>query len=194
MIDYKLLQQSVEYYEAKGYQRIEVPWLVTEAIDSITRPSFAKGLSVPIKNKNLIASGEQGFLYLILKGFLPPGKYQAITPCFRDDTYDLTHSKFFMKNELINTLDTSKNSLDEIVEDAMGFYKSVFPVVEFGKNPRSATHLYDAHTDEGIDIYHQEHELGSYGIRSHFHLKWVYGTGCAEPRTSRLIKVCNGLS
>ena len=55
-----------------------------------------------IKNKNLIASGEQGFLYLGLKEYLAPGKYVTLTPCFRNESYDLTHSKNFMKVELIH--------------------------------------------------------------------------------------------
>jgi len=31
-------------------------------------------------------------------------------------------------------------------------------------------------------------ELGSYGIRECKFLKWIYGTGCAEPRLSQVIK------
>ena len=31
MIDYKLLSKSIDYYEAKGFKRVEVPWTVTES-------------------------------------------------------------------------------------------------------------------------------------------------------------------
>ena len=41
------------------------------------------------------------------------------------------------------------------------------------------------------------YELGSYGIRTCDYLKWIYGTGCAEPRLSRVLKLIelkNGVS
>ena len=75
MIDYNLLNLALDFYEKKGYRRVEVPWMVTEDIDAITRPKQATPLEVKPKNKNLIASGEQGFLYQTLKGYLPTGKY-----------------------------------------------------------------------------------------------------------------------
>ena len=96
MIDYNILNKSINFYEQHGYKRIEVPWLVTEYVDSITRPESSVPYVVPIKNKNLIASGEQGFLYLYLKNHLPKGSFQTITPCFREDPFDLTHSKYFI--------------------------------------------------------------------------------------------------
>ena len=39
MIDYKLLDNSIRYYETKGFQRIETPWTVSSKVDDITRPS-----------------------------------------------------------------------------------------------------------------------------------------------------------
>lgn len=41
------------------------------------------------------------------------------------------------------------------------------------------------------DIMWRDYELGSYGIRECEFLKWIYGTGCAEPRTSKLITLQN---
>jgi len=35
------------------------------------------------------------------------------------------------------------------------------------------------------------YELGSYGIRECEFLTWIYGTACAEPRTSKLITLYN---
>ena len=49
-------------------------------------------------------------------------------------------------------------------------------------------------TDIGYDITINGEELGSYGIRKCEFLKWIYGTGCAEPRLSTLIKKYNGIS
>lgn len=176
MIDYKLLNDSVLFYEEKGFKRIETPWLVTEAVDSITRPEGIEPFIVGAKNKNLIASGEQAFLYLYLKEYLPKGKFQTITPCFRNDSFDFTHTKYFMKNELIQTDVVTKLKLEELTENALSFFQSRFPVG-----------LDVVNTPEGFDIMLDEYELGSYGIRECNFLKWIYGTGCAEPRTSKLI-------
>lgn len=38
------------------------------------------------------------------------------------------------------------------------------------------------------DIVFRGIELGSYGIREHKYLKWVYGTGLAEPRFSNVLQ------
>lgn len=178
MIDYELLSKASEYYSENGYQRIEVPWMVTEAIDSITRPLDVKPLVISEKNKNLIASGEQGFLYMMLKGYLPRGKYQTITPCFRNDQYDFTHSKNFVKLELIDTEDMI-NGLSEISRIGRNFFETLFPKKDIN------------HTwfNNILDLNYKDIELGSYGYRKYKHLEWVYGTGLAEPRTSRILKL-----
>jgi len=180
MIDYKLLDDSILYYEAHGFKRIESPWLVTDAVDSITRPPNVEPYVVGAKKKNLIASGEQAFLYLYLKEYLPMGKFQTTTPCFRNDSFDFTHTKYFMKNELIQTDITTKSQLDEVVEIALGFFEKHFD------------NLRIEYTGDGYDIMKDNYELGSYGIRECEFLKWIYATGCAEPRTSKLIKLYNG--
>tara|TARA_R110000782_G_scaffold54693_2_gene115750 strand:+ start:11044 stop:11589 length:546 start_codon:yes stop_codon:yes gene_type:complete len=178
MIDYKLLNDSIVFYEDKGFKRIETPWLVTEAVDSITRPKDIEPFIVEAKKKNLIASGEQAFLYLYLKEYLPLGKFQTITPCFRNDSFDFTHTKYFMKNELIQTDEVSKIRLEEMVENSLSFLQSKFN-----------TKLSVETTPEGFDIMLDSYELGSYGIRECNFLKWIYGTACAEPRTSKLINL-----
>jgi hypothetical protein len=72
--------------------------------------------------------------------------------------------------------------LVRILEEAVEFYQPYFK-----------TKLDIITTKEGFDIEVGGHELGSYGIRKHEYLKWVYGTGCAEPRMSNLIKI-HGIS
>lgn len=177
MIDYNLINTSLEYYSEKGFQRIEVPWLVTEAVDSITRPENIEPYIVSSKNKNLIASGEQGFLYLYLKNYLPKGCFQTVTPCFRNDIFDLTHTKYFIKNELIDTQNVSEKRLNRVVEIARNFFMRVLE-----------DDVQTVQTLEGYDLTYNGIELGSYGIRSCDFLSWIYGTGCAEPRTSNLLK------
>lgn len=178
MIDYKLLDDSINYYESKGFQRIESPWTVSEQVDNITRPVERIPFKLRHNNKCLVASGEQSFLYLYLKNFIPKGQYQTITPCFRFEAFDFLHTKYFMKNELIKTDVVTENELNKVVDIAIKFYQPLF------KNKLDVTK-----TDSGFDIEIDGKELGSYGIRSCEFLDWIYATACAEPRTSSLMKL-----
>ncbi len=178
MIDYKLLDDSINYYETNGFKRIESPWTVSEPVDNITKPSDRISFQLKHNNKCLVASGEQSFLYLYLKKFLPKGQFQTITPCFRYESFDFLHTKYFMKNELIKTDVVNRTELLKVVDIAVGFYQPLF-------KPQ----LHIITTEDGYDIEVGGKELGSYGIRSCEFLDWIYATGCAEPRTSSLIKL-----
>ena len=182
MIDYKLLDESIKHYEENGFQRIESPWTVSERVDNITKPANKISFQLKHNNKCLVASGEQSFLYLYLKNFLPKGQYQTITPCYRYESFDFLHTKYFMKNELIKTDVVDELQLTKIVDTALSFYCKYFP-----------DGLKVVKTDIGFDIEIEGKELGSYGIRSCEFLDWIYATGCAEPRTSSLIKL-HGIS
>lgn len=182
MIDYHKLAQSVDYYTWKGFARIESPWTITQAVSEITKPEGAKEFALQHDdNKVLVASGEQSFLYLYLKGFLPPGQYQTITPCFRHDSFDQLHTKYFVKNELIETETVTTERLTEIVEIAKGFFSRFFPEKDLQIEGDGITGL-------GYDIKYKGIELGSYGIRSCDYLEWIYATGCAEPRITATLK------
>ena len=175
MIDYYNIHRSIEYYDSIGFQRVEVPWTVTKQISDITRPRDKADYQLKHNDKVLVASAEQSFLYQYVKGFLPSGSFQAVTPCFRDDMFDETHSKYFIKNELIITCDTSEDSLHNMIEHAVEFFKislkeSEIKIIKTG-------HL-------EYDIEYMGVELGSYGIRETSFLRWIYGTACAEPRLS----------
>lgn len=175
MINYGIIQVSIEYYTNLGFQRIETPWMVSEYTDSLTRPEGVKPFTIEINKKNLVASGEQSFLELHLKRYLPNGKYQTTTPCFRAEPRDNLHCKTFIKNELIITDDVNDKKLADMIENTLSFFKIYIPdakVVE---------------TKIGFDIEVDGQELGSYGIREFDGFKYIYGTGCAEPRLSRLM-------
>lgn len=176
MIDYKLLDESIEYYKKCGYDRIESPWMVSEYVDNITKPKHIQSYQLYHNQKCLVASGEQSFLYLYLKNYLPKGQFQTITPCFRYDQFDSLHCNSFMKNELIKTDVVTPLALEEVIDKAHEFFKLYIP------------DTYVIQTAEGFDIEVDGKELGSYGIRSCDFLDWIYGTACAEPRTSTLIK------
>ena len=181
MINYKILDESVKYYESCGFSRIESPWTVSEFVDNITKPADKLSFQLKHNNKCLVASGEQSFLYLYLKEFLPKGQFQTVTPCFRFESFDFLHTKYFMKNELIKTDVVNNDELVRITETSLKFFRQYIPRAKC------------VQTVEGFDIMYGDYELGSYGIRECEFLKWIYGTGCAEPRLSNLMKA-NGIS
>lgn len=175
MINYEIINNSINYYERKGFYRIESPWTVSEYVDNLTKPKEATSYQLKHNNKCLVASGEQSFLYLYLKDFLPKGQFQTVTPCFRDDSFDFTRSKYFIKNELIKTDAVNQEELEKIVSMCEGFFKMYL------------LDVYVEPTKEGYDIMYGGYELGSYGIRENEFLTWIYATGCAEPRLSKII-------
>jgi hypothetical protein len=181
MINYKLLDESLNYYEYNDYQIIETPWTVSEYVDNITKPADRKSFQLKHNDKCLVASGEQSFLYLYLKDFLTKGRYQSITPCYRFESFYFLHTKYFMKNELIITDKVDKDNLEEMVDVALNFYYRYL----------SKSKLSTIVTETGFDILFNNIELGSYGIRSCDFLDWIYGTGCAEPRLSKIISLAN---
>lgn len=180
MIDYARIQRSIDFYETAGFKRIESPWTVTKPISAITKPRDRKDWEILNKEKVLVASGEQSFLYLYLKGFIPNGKFQTVTPCFREEPFDQFHTKYFMKNELIITDEVNESSLNSVVNTCKNFFEN-----EFQKN------VTVIETKEGFDIEIMGIELGSYGIRTCEYLKWIYATGCAEPRMTFIQKMIN---
>ena len=177
MINYLNIQRSIEYYENNLFQRIEIPWTVSKQIDDITKPIEKQSYQLKHNDKCLVGSGEQSFLYLYLKGFLPKGQYQGTCPCWRYENFDFLHSKYFIKNELIKTDVVNEYELEKIINTCLGFYKQFIPSCEVVK------------TDIGFDIEVKGNELGSYGIRSCDFLTWIYATGCAEPRLSNLMNL-----
>lgn len=188
IIDYELLGKAQTYYKSLSYTPIEVPWLVSSETSSITAPEGVQRYVVTkgSKVKEFIASGEQGFLYLALKGFLSSGKYVTITPCLRNDNFDFTHVKSFMKCELIHLLDyelDAEDAINQVVDishEARDFFKDNGVISKF--KWQETPYQLDLNASDGT-------ELGSYGYRSYQGLHWIYGTGLAEPRFSRIRNV-----
>lgn len=178
MIDYNIIARSIPFYESAGFQRIESPWTVTPAISNITKPHGAKDMPITGKDKVLVASGEQSFLSMYNKGFLPKGRFQSVTPCFRDESFTPFHTKYFIKNELIITDVVDEKTLKFMIDTAVEFFTEIGLGVKV-KSVSSVLPSYDIEF-EGI-------ELGSYGIRRCDFLYWIYGTGVAEPRLSKVM-------
>lgn len=190
MINYNILGASIEYYENHNYIRIEAPWMVTEEISNITKPDNCVNYFVPECKKVLVASGEQSFLYLANKGLLPPGKYQTTTPCFRNEPIDITHRKCFIKNELIQTNLVNYKELESMINLSLKFFEQYIPKEKL-KVIKTDSSKSVTNYDIVAIINNKELELGSYGIRNHEILDWIYGTGCAEPRLSLVLKALN---
>lgn len=183
MIDYGRLDRSIDHYSNNGFTRIESPWTVTTEIANITCPEGKSNWEILGKNKVLVASGEQSFLYLYLKNFLPKGRYQTVTPCFRDEPFDQTHTKYFIKNELIITDEVDDITLMETINICMEFFQNE---LNESVTPLKTDIGYDLMSKTGI-------ELGSYGIRKCEYLKWIYATGLAEPRMTVVQRIANGI-
>lgn len=178
MINYEIIHLNQVYYEQKGFSIIETPWTVTESIARLTTPKdVALNKLIHNDNKVLVGSAEQGFLYLYNKGFLPKGKFQSVSPCYRADSFDETHTKNFIKNELIITDKVNDETLKELIKNAYDFYT---------KHTNKLINI--VATEVGYDIEINGIEVGSYGIRECSFLKWIYGTGIAEPRFSRIMQ------
>ena len=168
-INWSLISRSVEFYKSKRYEHIEVPWLVSKETAMITCP-FEVSIS-ECGNMALVGSAEQGFLEIAKS--LKPGKYVSTSPCFRNDLEDYFHQRYFVKTELFVT--DPNVTLDEVINDAMSFFLSLnddnLSIINIDTN--------------SLDIMLNGVEIGSYGIREHGDIKWIYGTGIAEPRYSR---------
>lgn len=168
-MNWERIANSIKYYTSLNYEYVEVPWMVTESIVSITKPPNSRIFKT--FNGCLVASGEQSFLE-IRHDLCPAKSYQCVTPCFRDEKYDELHLPYFMKNELIHVLwkrENPEHALDKMIRDALGFF----------------LHGKIVKTEFGFDIEIEGIEVGSFGIREHEGFRWVYGTGCAEPRLSQ---------
>jgi hypothetical protein len=165
-IDYGLIAQAISFYKSKGFKYIEVPWVIPKEYNELTFPGpfpFTTDYGV------LIGSAEQAFIYLATMNKLAWDRpYFAVSPCFRDDRVDATHQKSFLKVELF-LLGWSQHFILTIAKE---FYESIGLITE------------TIVTEQGFDLCSKGIELGSYGERQYKNIKWTYGTGLAEPRTS----------
>ena len=181
VIDYQKIASANKYYEDLGFEILDAPWWVPRPIMKITSPGPSNDnleYFLPKNEKCLVASGEQSFLYMSNKGLLPKGKFQCTTPCFREEIQGDMKCKFFIKNELIITKDVNESVLQQTILDCVNFFKSQVPhpeLVEVGD------------LNGSFDIEYDGIELGSYGIREVSFLKWIFATGCAEPRLTQAI-------
>lgn len=173
-VSWRLLAEAQAHYNSNDFKYIEVPWLVPTEIMTIT---FKDNYRFKTLLGDPVASGEQSFLHLNINDKLDPGKYMTITPCFRDEEEDEYHKKQFMKLELYITEHVSDSTLHNTIELCREFFAKMiwkWPIIKVDMD------------DGSFDLCANDVELGSYGIREHEGLKWIYATGAAEPRLSQL--------
>jgi phenylalanyl-tRNA synthetase alpha subunit len=213
-IDYNILNDSLYYYESNGYKYVEVPWMIDDKVSDITKPEDRENFYIN-DNQVLVASGEQSFMQLINDAKIEPGKYVALTPCFRDEpSVDKLHKQYFMKTELIvlDTMPNLKKEFINVLRLCCEFFKKYTSVViqhnetvtsfdstDFKKIEEFIISRESSDNPEIEDIYdfdiidkNSSIELGSYGIRSETInnkiASWIYATACAEPRLSSTIR------
>jgi hypothetical protein len=195
VISYENIQKSIEFYGRRGFNYMEVPWIIPKNINQETHQNKVTVAHLDLEsyrtNKqedSLVGSAEQSFRCLDFNHFALEGRLIAVTPCFRDDAPNYWHQKYFIKSELFYKTSNTEEVLQEFINAAYDFF------ISFQLNIL-VTKTSDYKALKSYDIIDQAsgQELGSYGIRI---LRdgntYVYGTGCAEPRLSKVVKY-NGM-
>lgn len=174
-VDWSRIARALCFYRALGYRYVEVPWVAPTDYLMVTCPTEERVVRTSIGD--LVGSAEQSLMMLDHQGKLGSGRFVACTPCFRNEPLvDELHLRSFMKVELYINDNPGELTVREAVGHAMAFFRQAAGSLAGG--------LQQVITDEGIDIELDGIELGSYGLRQHEHVRWVYATGLAEPRFS----------
>lgn len=180
-INYERLLKSINYYSFRGYEKINLPWIVDEKYIKLTYKDDNKFI---IKDERaLLGSAEQAFLKEVFENNLE-GQFQCLTPCFRNDDEDELHFEYFMKNELFvynekYNFKAYELILEEMIINAYNFFEeqSYLSTLKIVETPESLL---------SYDILLNGIEVGSYLIREiEFEgrkIMYVCGTGLAEPR------------
>lgn len=197
-MNYGHIAAALDFYKGRGYTYVnDAPWYVCEEAYYATKPNGASDISINFENPTfvgrrlnnrgyLVASGEQSFIQMMLDG-QPIKRAICITPCFRAERDNDWHRPHFVKAELINAHDVDMGHLLHMVHDACSFFEGFIRDVRIIE-PIDAPGTFDI-VEKDTRV-----ELGSYGIRevtiTGKKLRWIYGTGCAEPRLSSVLSVC----
>ena len=161
-------------YEARGWKWLDAEWAVKDDACRMTLPSGMEATKVTWQNADtmsLVGSAEQSFIDLMLRNSICSGKWQAITPCFRNESYtEPARRNVFIKLELF-LCDMQSEKLQGVISDAA----EVMYVIT-GIMPNRVIN------EDGYDLEINGIEVGSYGCRKVNGRPYIFGTGCAEPR------------
>lgn len=179
-IDYRKIADAKEFYEKHGFKEIAVPWILSYEPYRATKPTDKKDFYTV--GGYLNASGEQGFLELMLSG-KKLSKNLCISACFRaEPVLDELHQIYFVKLELIDITATIKN-LYAMIRLSKQFFDKYMTRAKPTKVIQTDTAGPAFDIVDGVNGI----ELGSYGIRKYKKFKWIYGTGIALPRLDVVI-------
>ena len=185
-IDYKLLGKAKEYYSKINYKYIELPWFIP--LTQMLYTTTSDKVFSTTYDENFVGSAEQSFIYYALNNkLIDKTYYQSITPCFRRDELDETHSTQFIKLELFYycpsyEIDDHDNfiknrlNIDSIVK------KILFDVDKFVRDTTFDKVEIINNSKSNYDLELNAIEIGSYGYRCSDKFYWFYGTGLALPR------------
>ena len=188
-IDYNLLNKALKYFSKRGFKQVEVPWRVSkEAIEG----TFNSRESFKSDDKFLIGSAEQGFLEIYLQNKLTSNQLMSVSPCFRNELEDYFHQQEFMKLELICFLDKLadldfrfNDEYSNIKRLVIGF---IIKKLKIKTSDIFISRVLDSRSFYSEDILINGIEYGSYGIREFQNKYYIYGTGIALPRASKILK------
>lgn len=186
IIDYQLLYHAIKYFAKKGFTQIETPWRVSEKAINAT---FKSDDAFKCDDKFLVGSAEQGFLELRLQNKISFGSFMSVSPCFRNETPDYYHQQEFMKLELIHIsdhiLDKNSKVYTMFREMVINFIRKELKI---NGSEIALLETTDINSIYSEDIIIHGIEYGSYGIREFNSLYYIYGTGIALPRASKILK------
>ena len=192
-IDYNLLNKALKYFSKRGFRQVEVPWRVSkEAING----TFDSRESFKSDDKFLIGSAEQGFLELYLQNKLTSNQLMSVSPCFRNEPEDYFHQQEFIKLELICFLDKPTDIDFRFNDDYSNIKRLVINFI-IKKLKIKASDIFISGVLDSNSIYSEDIlingiEYGSYGIRQFQDKYYIYGTGVALPRVSKILKSIEG--
>jgi len=163
-----------------GFRDLPQSWVASDQAMQVTLPPGVTP-NVLDDGRILVGSAEQAFIDCMLRGQMPQGRWQTITPCFRNEpVLDALHQPYFMKLELIHYMPNMADAaLETMVRQVRWALGTLLPV--------GGPEILLEKTSIGLDLTLRGQEIGSYGIREHAGHQWVYGTGLAEPRFTTLL-------
>lgn len=188
LIDYGLLSKACNFYRTMGFHQVEVDWTISEYFSDIPRPEGADNIAFILQdNSRLLCSAEQGLIRATMLGKLNQnvGGYFSVSPCFRREKIDYSHSQTFMKLELFAI---GKDRINWMTWCAKQFFEQNEVVTEILKTDIGQDLMYDGRASGKL-------ELGSYGTRTLPDNQLItYGTGLALPRFTLAQEHSRGLS
>lgn len=205
---FQLMHNAIRWWQRKGFQYVDLPWIVPRQYSDATRPPSARDIST--SHGSFVASGEQSFLQLWDEGRLSTHRTDALgsqeqlaevqgtgqvpvpgyigwTPCLRDEpVLDEHHQHGFMKAEWFVPLSSSQSpnlALAKLIERQI----EMFEFVAGDSLDQTGCLAVLPQANLQFDLVLCDIEIGSYGVRTFKDKAYIYGTALALPRFSQAV-------